>query len=278
MKVMKRVMMVMLAVAMLLVTEYVPVHADSIKGQTESSAVELKSGKKKTGKFWTGTASSVYYVIALPAQGKLSVAFSAKSLGTGATIELRKADIANWKQQKEISYDKKKKVTSGKLTADYILQKGTYVIQITPGKVIKSTKKFTITAKYTASKFEDAEPNDKEETAQSLNIYDKKAHKMYLTTGNPIESPDLTDCYKLELKDTKTLNIALSSKANMDDVKVLVREKTDTGYNTIKSYDFINGKVSESLKLSKGTYYLKVWCSNDSIQKQMPYTMKCTAK
>lgn len=110
MKVVKRVMMVMLAAAMLLVTEYVPVHADSIKRKTESSAVELKSGEKKMGE----------------------------------------------------------------LTSDYILQKGTCVIRITPGKVIKSTKKFTIASKYAASKFEDVKLNDKEKMAQSLSVYDKK--------------------------------------------------------------------------------------------------------
>lgn len=278
MKMCKKILLMMLAVVMTLSTDCGPTLASSVAGKTETNAIELQTGKKKSGKFWTGTAASVYYVVALPEQGKLSVAFSAESLGTSATIELKRPEITNWSQTKKISYDKKKKITQGTMSAEYVLPKGSYVIRVTPGKEISKTKKFTITAKFTATNYEDVELNNNEDCAQKLNVYNAKFHKMYLTTGNPVEEQDLVDCFMITLKDVETVKISLSSKATMDNVRVLVREKTDVGYNTIQAYDVVNSKLSKSIKLKKGTYYIKVWCTEDSIQRQMPYSIKCSVK
>lgn len=273
MKILKKILMVALAVT--LSFECIPVSAASVAGKTEENAIELKSGKKKTSKFWTGTKSPVYYVIAVAEQGTLNVSLSAKELGTSATIELQKIGVPNWKQTQKISYNKKKKTTSGTMKSEYILSKGNYIIQVTPGKEIAKTKKFDITAKITPTKCVDVEPNNNEDQAQKISVYKASSQKMYLSTGSYIEEADLVDCFKVDLKDTETLKITLSSKANMDGVKVLVREKTDTEYNTIKAYDVVNGKLSESIKLKKGTYYVKVWCSDDTVKKQMSYTIKC---
>lgn len=273
MKKLKKILMVALAV--MLSFECIPVSAASVAGKTEANAIELKSGKKKTSKFWTGTKSPVYYVIAVAEQGTLNVSLSAKELGTSATIELQKIGVPNWKQTQKVSYNKKKKITSGTMKSEYILSKGNYIIQVTPGKEIAKTKKFDITAKITPTKCVDVEPNNNEDQAQEIVVYKASSQKMYLSTGSYIEEADLVDCFKVDLKDTETLKITLSSKTNMDGVKVLVREKTDTGYNTIKAYDVVNSKLSESIKLKKGTYYVKVWCSDDTVKKQMPYTIKC---
>lgn len=275
MKTLKKMFIVVLAMVMMLSLEVAPVGAASVTGREESNPIELKTGKKKTSKFWTGTKSSVYFIIAIAEQGTLNVSFSAEELGTSATVELRKVGLPNWNQAQKISYNKKKKTTSGTMKSEYILPKGNYIIQVTPGKKITKTKKFNITAKLTPAKCEDVEPNNNEEQAQKIAVYSAKLHKMYLSTGNFMEDADLIDCFEVELKDTETLKISLSSKADMDGVKVLVREKTDSGYNTIKAYDVVGGKVSESVKLKKGTYYIKVWCSDDTVKKQMPYTIKC---
>lgn len=275
MKTLKKMFIVVLAMVMMLSLEVAPVGAASVTGREESNPIELKTGKKKTSKFWTGTNSSVYFIVAIAEQGTLNVSFSAEELGTSATVELRKVGLPNWNQAQKISYNKKKKTTSGTMKSEYILPTGNYIIQVTPGKKITKTKKFNITAKLTPAKYEDVEPNNNEDQAQELSVYKASSHKMYLSTGSFMEDADLIDCFKVELKDTETLKISLSSKADMNGVKVLVREKTDSGYNTVKAYDVVGGKVSESIKLKKGTYYIKVWCSDDTVKKQMPYTIKC---
>lgn len=275
MKYFKNVLIVVLVIVMMLSVESVSTGAASVTGREESNPIELKVGKSKNSKFWTGTKSSVYFIIAIAEQGTLNVSFSAEELGTSTTVELRKVGLPNWNQTQKISYNKTKKKTSGTMKSEYILPKGNYIIQVTPGKKITKTKKFNITAKLTPAKCEDVEPNNNEDQAQKLSVYKASSHKMYLSTGNFMEDADLIDCFEVELKDTDTLKISLSSKSDMDGVKVLVREKTDTGYNTIKAYDVVGGKLSESIKLKKGTYYIKVWCADDTVKKQMPYTIKC---
>ena len=91
------------------------------------------------------------------------------------------------------------------------------------------------------------------------------------------ENQDLTDTMVFTSKEAEIVNITFSSKANVNGVKILLRQKTDKGYETVKSFDASSGKVSESVNINKGTYYVKVWCSDDSVTRQMPYTIKCAA-
>lgn len=278
MKKLKRVLAVMLAIAMMLATDYMPVLAESVSGKTEDTAIQLKLGKKKTSKFWTGSSSSIYYAVTLPDQGTLSVNVTAESLGTGVTVKIRKVGVGNWSESKSFSYNKKKKITSGTIKSEYILTKGNYIVEVAPGKIISKDKKISVTAKFTSGKFVDKEPNNKEEDAQEIRVYNNApSYKMYLTSMSFFEDQDLTDCVKFNLKDTETVSISLTSKAKMSNVKILVREKTSDGYNTIKAYDVVNGKLSEKLSLKKGTYYIKVWCADDGLKVQMPYTIQCKA-
>lgn len=273
----KRIVMVVLSIIISITIDCIPVQSSTVSGKTETNAIELKLGKTKTSKFWTGSASSLYYVVALPSQGKLTVSVAAESLGTNVTVEIRKTDIFNWKQEKKISYNKKKKKTVGTITSENILPKGNYIIQITPGKVINKTKKISVTADFTASNFEDIEPNNSEDTAQQIKVNSKSpSYTMYLSNLNLFEDQDSIDCMKFTLKSGKTVTITLKSKAPTEYVKLLLREKSDDGYSTIKSFDVTNGKLSEKVKLSKGTYYIKVWNTNDSVGVQIPYTIKCS--
>lgn len=278
MKQMKKLMMVVLMMALLVATDVTSVRADSVAGKTETSAIELKFGKKKTNAFWTGKPASIYYVVGLPEQGRLSVSIAAKKLGMSATVRIRKTDVETWDESKSFSYNKKKKTTSGTFKPDYIFPKGNYIIEVTPEKTIKGTKKVSVTAKFTSGKFADQETNDTEETAQKIKVYNSGSYKMYLTSLHLFEGKDLADCLEITLKDKETVKITLSSKADMTGVKVLVREKKDKEYNTIKAYDVVNGKLSEKIELKKGTYYVKVWCADDSLERQMPYTIKCAAQ
>lgn len=278
MKQMKKITAFVLSLVMLLTMECGSIQAATVAGKTENNAITLKVGAKKTNKFWKGEAASIYYVVAVPEQGKLQVSVSADKLGTSATVQVRKVDISNWEQKATYKYNKTKKITSGTLKVTDILPAGNYIIQVTPGKVINSEKKLTISTKFTASKYDDVEPNNTEETAQKINIYTSKTQKMYLTTMKFHENQDLTDTMVFYPKDVETVKITFNSKANFNGVKLLLRKKTDSGYETVQSFDLSSGKLSESVKVQKGTYYLKVWCSDDSVARQMPYTIKCEAK
>lgn len=275
MRQMKRIVAMMLAVMMVLTMDCTPVQAASVAGKSEDNAIILKAGKKKTTKFWKGEAASIYYVISTPEQGKLQVSISAEKLGTSVDVQIRKVNTLNWDQKTTFKYNKTKKITSGTLKVTDILPVGNYIIQVTPGKVINSEKKLTISTKFTASKYNDVEPNNTEETAQKINIYTSKTQKMYLTSMKYHENQDLTDTMVLYPKDVETIKITFSSKANVNGVKVLLRKKTDNGYETVQSFDASSGKISETVKVQKGTYYLKVWCADDSTPRQMPYTIKC---
>lgn len=134
-----------------------------------------------------------------------------------------------------------------------------------------------MTADFTASNFEDIEPNNSEDTAQQIKVNSKSpSYAMYLSNLNLFEDQDSIDCMKFTLKNEKTVTITLKSKAPTEYVKLLLREKSADGYSTIKSFDVTNGKLSEKVKLSKGTYYIKVWNTNDSVGVQIPYTIKCS--
>lgn len=280
MKRLKRMLLVALSVAMVLTINNVPVLAGSNAGNSKETAIKLQSGKKKTAKFRKGTdAAATYFVIGLEQPGRLSVKVSAKKLGTGATIAVKQMELSSWKQEKKISYNKSKKITSGTLKTEDILQKGTYVIEVTPGKALKSSKKFEITAKVTPYNTDDVEPdNNKEETAQNMLIYTSKKYKMHMSNGILVDADDTVDCFKLNVKDVGTVTINFKSSVKVEGVKVLLRQATEDGYTTVKTFDVVDGKLSEKVDVKKGTYYLKIWYSDDSRVYQMPYTIKCVGK
>ncbi|MGN0337370.1 MAG: hypothetical protein ACI4EE_07755 [Lachnospiraceae bacterium] len=275
----KKLLLVVLVVISVTTTNSSVLQAASIAGKTEANAIELKIGKKKTSKFWTGSNASIYYVVATPSQGRLSIDVDAKKLGTSATIQIHKTGVESFSETQVIKYNKNKKVTKGTMTSEYILPVGNYIVQITPGKIIKSSKSINVTAKFKAVDFDDIEPNNVEENAQTIQISEKaKTYNMFLTTWNIYDENDVMDCMKFDLKKDAKLNLSLSSKVYMDNVKVLIRQKNETGYITLKSYDMVGGKLSEQVELEKGTYCIKVWCTDATNKIQMPYTLKIFAK
>lgn len=272
MKKTKRIVVMIMIVLLMNVMSLSEVYAGSEAGKTETTAIELKVNKSKKCKFWGNTSSSVYYVIAVPEQGKLSISVSAEKLGTSARILLMKSDVDNWKQTKTIKYNKTKKLASGTMNSEYILPQGIYKIQITPGKMLKTDKKFTISTKFTPSNFFDVEPNNMPENAQSVTL--GKTYSLYMTTGTLIEDADLMDCVSVDLKDATTMKVAVKSKVNLDGIKLLIQQKDNSGYNTIQTFELSDKELVEKVKLSKGTYYFKLWSSDVSGAKQIPYTIK----
>lgn len=275
----KKILLVVLVVISVTATNSTALQAASIAGKTEANAIELKIGKKKTSKFWTGSNSSIYYVVATPSRGGLSIDIDAKKLGTSATVQIYKTGVESFSETQVIKYNKNKKVTKGTMTSEYILPVGNYIVQITPGKIIKSSKSIQVTAKFKAADFDDNEPNNVEENAQTIQISNKaKTYNMFLTTWNIYDDNDVMDCMKFDLKKDAKLNLSLSSKVYMDNVKVLIRQKSETGYITLKTYDMVGGKLSEQIDLQKGNYCIKVWCTDATNKIQMPYSLKIFAK
>lgn len=275
MNVIKRSMIIILTIIMLLPLCTETTHAASVAGKTESDAIVLTLGKKKTNSFRTGTANTLYYMVSVPKQGTISISADAKELGSKMTVSLRKSDVSSWSQSKAFSYNKKKKTTSGTMVSDYIMPQGNYIIELTPGKVLKKKKNVAITVKFKESKFDDVEPNNNEETAQPINISsNSKTYNMYMTNYNAFEDQDIVDCMSFDVKKDSNITIKFKTKASTDDVKLLVREKTSSGYNTMKIFDIVNGNLSEKINLKKGSYIVKIWNSNSGNNMQMPYTIQ----
>lgn len=279
MKRLKRMLLTMLSVAMVMTANSVPVYAGSNAGNTETTAIKLENGKKKNAKFRADAAAPVYFVIGLEKTGKLNVSVAADKLGTSAKITVKQTVLSSWSQETTVKYNKSKKTTNGSLKIDDVLQKGTYLIEVTPGKQLSASKKFSITAKVTPFITDDVEPdNNKEESAQAMNINKGTAYNMFFSSGSLVYADDTIDCFKFTTKKDTTLNLTLNSKVKVDGVKVLLRQKTDDGYTTVKSFDVKDGKLSEAVKVNAGTYYWKIWYSDTNASYQMPYTIKCVAK
>lgn len=277
MKRLKRVLPVLLAVIICISGNSFVTSAASVKGRAEGTPIDLSLGKSKSAKFQEGI-ESVYFWVELKNTGKLKVSFSAESLGAGVTMVLHKQGEYVWKQTKALQYNKNKKTTSGTLTSEYILPAGGYIIEVTPDKSLTKTKKFKMTVKCTEVSFDDKEPNNTEEQAQSMTIQKKNgkavSYQMFLSTQADVDKEDTSDCFQFKLKETKKLRIKLKLKEKASGVKLMVRKKTADGYSLVGMYD-IDSTFDKKLSLEKGTYYLRVWYDTLD-KKQVPYTISAT--
>ena len=281
MKRFKRFLPALLAVILLISGSLMTVTAASVQGRSESTPIDLKLSKSKDAKFQKGQ-ESVYFWVELKKSGKLKVSFSAKSLGTGATMILHKQGDHVWKQTATLKYKKSTKTTSGSLTSEYILPTGGYVIEVTPGKSLKTKKTFTISTKFTEVVFDDVEPNNTEDTAQPMTVGKRDgktvSYNMFLSTAQLVDQEDIFDCFRFKLKETKKLHIKLKFKEKLSGIKVLLRKKTADGYETVQMYDVANGSLDKKVSLKKGTYYLKVWYVEPQGSRQAPYTISASAE
>lgn len=272
----KRLLLVLLAAVLLISDCPMTAVAASVKGRSESTPINLKLGKSKEASFQTGI-ENVYFWVELKKSGKLKVTFTAKNLGTGVELILHKQGDHIWKQTETIKYNKNSKKTNGSFTSEYILPSGGYVIEVVPGKELKSKKKFTVSTKFIEVKFDDVEPNDLEDTAQSIIVRkrDGKAvsYNMFLSTAQLVDQGDISDCFSFKLKESKKLNIKLNFKKYIPGIKVILRKKTSDGYETVKMYDVENSKLNKKINLKKGTYCLKVWYVDPQGSNQVPYTI-----
>lgn len=214
--------------------------------------------------------------------GKLTVKFTSDSLKKDGTLTLIYDDNDVYYDQVDITYNKKAKTASGKLTSSRIVAPGQYRVVVNTDAVPQKTP-FTITTSLKEYKCKDAEPNEKEESAQKIVVNAGKKAVTYpmLLSGETFEQ-DLIDQFQFKLN--KAQKIRITSTANgTDRIRILLKKQTADGseiLNTDSDKQYFvtkNGKCTFSYttdkKLEKGTYYVMVWLE-DSQKIQVPYTIK----
>lgn len=251
-------------------------YADTSDGQNELSAIELTVGKTNTGKFQAGK-SSVFFKVVLNENGKLKISLTAQKIASNVKIEVynQTDELLFWSQNKTLNYNKSKKTISGSMTSDYILPKGRYIIRVTPESELKSAKKFKLTAKVTDTGYMDVEPNFPEANAQPMVVNSKSGtitYKMLLSNINTFNNADIIDCFTFKLKQSEQFYLKASFESQVDGLSVLVCKKKGDDIAVVKRYDVTGKKLDKSLKLGKGTYFVKVWYYGEHAL-QIPYTI-----
>lgn len=270
-----------LALILLVCDSGIATYADVAGGSSQWNAISLTAGKAKKMKF-SKDESSTYFNVTVTEVGRLRVAIDGKDIGCGAKIELFRSgtEWPDWKQEQIVKYNKLKKKLSGKLTSEYILPKGFYVVRVTPDKALKKTAKYSIKASMIDAGYDDIEPNGSEENAQPMDISSKrgvKTYKMLLSNVGLPDLTDLTDCFTFKLKNTKKFDLQLKSKKYLSDTKVIICKKESDEIKVIKSYELKGKAFNKTIQLKKGTYFIKVWYYGDQTI-QMPYTISGSVK
>lgn len=254
------------------------VHANAYAGdgRSESSAIMLTLEKTKSAKI-EAEQSNVFFYAMLNEPGTLKLSLSADKIGTSVDVEVYKRSDAwdAWKQTKTIKYSKSKKKLSGTMTSEYILPRGLYIIKVTPKKTLKSEKKIKLKAQLTGTGYDDIESNSPEVNAQLMDISGKdggKTYKMMLSSLRILDSEDIMDCFSFKLKEGKQFHLKASLKESTEDLTVLLCKKTAGDVAVVKRYDMTGKKLDKTLKLGKGTYYVKVWYYGNR-ELQIPYTI-----
>lgn len=273
-------MLLIIVTAVLFLTDTQPAFADSAVGRSEVQAIDLTPGKQKKVKFYTG-AETVYFSVPLDARGKLNISFQSKELGSDVSVKLYKKGEYIWQQVKTFKYNKKKEITSGSLSSEYILPAGVYGIEVTPAKALKKRKSFSITVQFKPVAFDDQEPNNQKEDAQSMTIAKKNgkpiAYQMLLSSLQVLDTDDTVDYFKFQLKEEKKIQIKFNTKTKVSGIKLLIHKKTKDGYENIKMYTINDSNLNKKIQLSKGTYILQVMYSDSVERKQIPYSISTTA-
>lgn len=256
-------------------------YADALDGRSQMTAKPLTLGKARTVKF-SKDQSGTYFSVITSEVGRLQVTLNGKDTGCGAQVDIFRSssEWISWRQSKEIAYNKSKKKLSGKMTSEYILPKGVYIVKVTPTKALKKSKKYTIKASVVGGGYADIEPNSPEDHAQPMDISSQggaKTYKMLLSNMGTMGESDIMDCFVFKLKDTKQFQIKFAMKEPLESMSLLVCRKNPEETSIVKRFDIKGTRFQTNIKLAKGTYYLKVWYYGDSMT-QIPYTISGCAQ
>lgn len=258
----------------------IQIHA-AVTGDLKSDPIILEEKQTKNTCF-TKDGNVKYFRLIVKETGTATISFSTNKLKKNAIISLYYDEGGVYKDQTTAKYTKKSKMVKGSLTSSRLLMPGQYNIVINTEKVTKDTK-FTIKTTFKKYDCDDIEPNNKEETAQSISIKSKKNAKKYnMLLSGETNSLDMIDYFSFDLKSSKKIAIRASAQGT-DNIRVLIKKKTDNGTELINSKEneqyFVSEKgknsfVYKSAKaLSKGTYYVMIWL-DDSQKIQVPYTVQ----
>lgn len=258
-----------------------PVFAKALTGDLESDPIAIQQKQQKKSAI-TRLGRSKYFKVIVTDTGKLTVKFTSDSLKKDGTLTLIYDDNDVYYDQVDITYNKKAKTASGKLTSSRIVAPGQYRVVVNTDAVPQKTP-FTITTSLKEYKCKDAEPNEKEESAQKIVVNTGKKAVTYpmLLSGETFEQ-DLIDQFQFKLNKAQKIRITSTAKGT-DRIRILLKKQTADGseiLNTDSDKQYFvtkNGKCTFSYttdkKLEKGTYYVMVWLE-DSQKIQVPYTIK----
>lgn len=258
-----------------------PVFAKALTGDLESDPITIQQKQQKKSAI-TRLGRSKYFKVIVTDTGKLTVKFTSDSLKKDGTLTLIYDDNDVYYDQVNITYNKKAKTASGKLTSSRIVAPGQYRVVVNTDAVPQKTP-FTITTSLKEYKCKDAEPNEKEESAQKIVVNAGKKAVTYpmLLSGETFEQ-DLIDQFQFKLNKAQKIRITSTAKGT-DRIRILLKKQTADGseiLNTDSDKQYFvtkNGKCTFSYttdkKLEKGTYYIMVWLE-DTQKIQVPYTIK----
>lgn len=258
-----------------------PVFAKALTGDLESDPIAIQQKQQKKSAI-TRLGRSKYFRVIVTDTGKLTVKFTSDSLKKDGTLTLIYDDNGVYYDQVDITYNKKTKTASGKLTSSRIVAPGQYRVVVNTDAVPQKTP-FTITTSLKEYKCKDEEPNEKEEFAQKIVVNAGKKAVTYpmLLSGETFEQ-DLIDQFQFTLNKAQKIRITSTAKGT-DRIRILLKKQTADGseiLNTDSDKQYFvtkNGKCTFSYttdkKLEKGTYYIMVWLE-DSQKIQVPYTIK----
>lgn len=258
-----------------------PVFAKALTGDLESDPIAIQQKQQKKSAI-TRLGRSKYFKVIVTDTGKLTVKFTSDSLKKDGTLTLIYDDNGVYYDQVNITYNKKTKTASGKLTSSRIVAAGQYRVVVNTDTVPQKTP-FTIATSLKEYKCKDEEPNEKEESAQKIVVNAGKKAVAYqmLLSGETFEQ-DLTDQFQFKLNKAQRIKITAVAEGT-DRIRILLKKQTADGSEILNTdadkqyFTSKNGKYTFSYTtdkaLEKGTYYVMVWLE-DTQKIQVPYTIK----
>lgn len=269
-----KLFIILLAAIFVVKSTVIPALAEEIpEEETDAFNAVLIPAEGKTDDKFTNNDFNKFYKVSLKEEGKLRVSFSSAKMKGQVVIKLFYDKESSAGVSKELTYNKKKKITKGTITSEYIMSPGDYYILVQPadqGYMIgKKPVKYTITTKFTRVKFDDQEPNTMESEAQKMTLKEinkkQKVYTMRLSYNGGFQ--DKTDTFKFSLKLKKAVSFKITMKEKAK-LRVMLKHIDENGFTSIVNSEEDQYIVSDGEKvtldfgtkklLTKGNYYLSV--------------------
>lgn len=272
-------MLVLLIMISMLPTD---IMAKTVTGDVMIDPIVVQQKQTKNTKF-TKDNPVKYFKVIVKEAGILKVTYSSEKMKKTVDLSLAYDDNQREVDHKTIKYNKSKKLAKGTLTSSYIVHPGAYLIIVKAGAPAAADTKFTLKTSLTKKKYNDSEPNNEVDHAQSMSISSKaKTYKMFLAGTE--YSNDMIDYFKFNLKKDQKVKISASTNKAAE-IRVLLKKKVDGAYVTVNSnvndqYFKKNGSkytFTYTNTLEKGDYYLMIWLQDEQ-NIQVEYSISAVAK